>query len=116
MPPYVRGADNSFPPVIMAERLFGMEIEYGCAVRPRNPKSVSRGADWVERLMAIARKRLPHLPSLEGSGIFLQNGARLYVDCSHPEMTTPECANPWDVVRYMQGGERILTDLARELM
>ena len=99
----------------MQERLFGMEIEYGCAVRERNPKRLGRGQDWVERLMAIARKRLPYLPSMEGSGIFLQNGARLYVDCSHPEMTTPECANPWDVVRYMQAGERILTQMAEEM-
>ena len=54
-------------------------------------------------------------PSGEGGGIFLENGARFYVDCTHPEMTTPECANPWDVVRYMQAGERMLTAVAEEM-
>src|SRR5208283_3660451 len=44
------------------------------------------------------------------------NGARFYVDCSHPEMTTPECSNPWDVVRYMHAGERMLTSVAEEMM
>jgi tetratricopeptide (TPR) repeat protein len=31
-------------------------------------------------------------------------------------MTTPECSNPWDVVRYMQAGERMLTAVAEEMM
>jgi proteasome accessory factor A len=100
----------------MAERLFGMEIEYGCAARCREDARPSRGRDWMERFMKIAGEKLPHLPSMEGGGIFLENGARFYVDCSHPEMTTPECSNPWDVVRYMQAGERMLTAIAGELI
>ena len=100
----------------MAERLFGMEIEYGCAARCRDGARPSRGRDWMERFMKIAGEKLPHLPSMEGGGVFLENGARFYVDCSHPEMTTPECSNPWDVVRYMQAGERLLTTVAGELM
>jgi hypothetical protein len=48
--------------------------------------------------------------------MFLQNGARFYVDCgAHPELTTPECPNPWDIVRYIKAGERILAGLASEL-
>ena len=30
-------------------------------------------------------------------------------------MTTPECANPWDIVRYMHAGERILNSIAEEM-
>jgi hypothetical protein len=101
---------------VMADRLFGMEIEYGCAVRCRDNARPNRDRDWVDRFMNIARDRLPHLPSMEGGGICLENGARFYVDCSHPEMTTPECSNPWDVVRYMQAGERMLADVAGEMM
>ena len=100
----------------MAERLFGMEIEYGCAVRGRDPKRPIRSRDWLGRFMAIACEQLPHLPSMDGGGIFLRNGARFYVDCTHPEMTTPECANPWDVVRYMHSGERMLAAVAAEMM
>ena len=99
----------------MAERLFGMEIEYGCTPRSRDPARPTRFGDWADRFMTAARERLPHLPSAEGGGIFLENGARFYLDCSHPEMTTPECANPWDVVRYMQAGERMLTSIAEDL-
>ena len=100
----------------MAERLFGMEIEYGYALRGRDPAQRITISDWADGFMTAARDRLPrHLPSMEGAGIFLENGARFYVDCSHPEMTTPECANPWDVVRYMLAGERMLTAVAEEM-
>lgn len=99
----------------MAERLFGMEIEYGCAPCSRDPTRPIRIRDWADRFMTAARERLPHLPSTDGGGIYLENGARFYVDCSHPEMTTPECANPWDVVRYMQAGERMLSSIAEEM-
>lgn len=34
--------------------------------------------------------------------------ARLYVDCGHPELATPEVSNPWDAVRYTIAGKRIL--------
>src|ERR1700722_6475478 len=94
------------------ERLFGMEIEYGFSVRNRD---AVRSFDWLDYFMTVARKQLPHLPSMDGGGIFLENGARLYVDSSHPEMTTPECANPWDVVRYMQAGDKMLTSIAEEM-
>jgi proteasome accessory factor A len=37
----------------------------------------------------------------------------MYVDCGlHPEICTPECANPWDAVRYIQAGHRTLAGLA----
>ncbi|MFQ5579863.1 MAG: depupylase/deamidase Dop [Nitrospiria bacterium] len=38
----------------------------------------------------------------------LPNGGRLYVDGAHPEYSTPECANPLDLVAYEKAGERIL--------
>src|SRR3954453_15809715 len=38
----------------------------------------------------------------------LTNGARYYVDHAHPEYSTPECADPLEVVRYDKAGERIL--------
>ena len=99
----------------MAERLFGMEIEYGFAVRGRNLASLGGTRDWAERLLSVARDCLPNLPAMDGAGIYLLNGARFYMDCGHPEMTTPECANPWDVVRYMHAGERLLSTVAAEL-
>jgi proteasome accessory factor A len=38
----------------------------------------------------------------------LTNGARYYLDHAHPEYSTPECANPRDIVRYEKAGDRIL--------
>jgi len=38
----------------------------------------------------------------------LTNGARYYVDHAHPELSTPECADPWTVVLYDRAAELIL--------
>ncbi len=38
----------------------------------------------------------------------LTNGARYYVDHAHPEVSTPECADPLSVVRYDRAGELIV--------
>jgi proteasome accessory factor PafA2 len=38
----------------------------------------------------------------------LTNGARYYVDHAHPEFSTPECADPLEIVRWDKAGERIL--------
>ena len=38
----------------------------------------------------------------------LTNGARYYVDHAHPEYSTPECANPLELVAHDKAGEVIL--------
>ena len=38
----------------------------------------------------------------------LTNGARYYVDHAHPELSTPECSNPLELVLYDKAGEEIL--------
>jgi proteasome accessory factor A len=44
--------------------------------------------------------------------VFLENGARLYLDVgSHPEYATPECDSIYDVVVHDKAGERLLQDL-----
>src|SRR5271167_2320426 len=40
----------------------------------------------------------------------LTNGARYYVDHAHPEYSTPECANSYDVITYDKAGEMILAE------
>jgi proteasome accessory factor A len=98
----------------MADRLMGVETEYAIAgIRPEGG-GVDRAA-LVDDLIAHARERLPHVPDW-GAGQFLTNGSRLYVDYGlHPELSTPECDNPWDVVRYILAGERILAELAERV-
>ena len=98
----------------MAELLCGLETEYAFAVVTPGGERYDR-AEAVEKLISIAQRRLKQLPDAYGRGMFLQNGARFYIDCGlHPEMTTPECPNPWDAVRYTLAGERILSEIARE--
>jgi proteasome accessory factor PafA2 len=38
----------------------------------------------------------------------LTNGARYYVDHAHPEFSTPECADPLELVLYDKAGEEVL--------
>ncbi|MCC6765591.1 MAG: proteasome accessory factor PafA2 family protein [Deltaproteobacteria bacterium] len=94
-----------------AARILGVETEYAV---------VGGGDDMehlaiVEGLMRHARRRLAHLPDELGRGIFLASGGRFYLDCgAHPEMTTPECGDPWSLVGEVRAGERTMLELAGE--
>jgi proteasome accessory factor A len=98
----------------VAERLMGIETEY--AVSALYPDgSAFETNELVNRLLGLARGKLVHLPDI-GGGLYLGNGARFYLDYgNHPELTTPECSNPSDIVRYIIAGERILGGLAQDL-
>jgi proteasome accessory factor A len=95
--------------------MFGVESEY--AIAGIDGKEPMRRDDLVNRFVRAARRRLAHLPdTCSPSGMFLENGARFYIDCGlHPEMTTPECTTPWELARYIKAGERILEGLTQEL-
>jgi hypothetical protein len=96
----------------MAELLFGVETEY--AIAGISPSGSVNREGILHMLTEQARTRLVQLPDLHSTGgVFLGNGGRMYVDCGlHPEICTPECANPWDAARYIQAGHRILAGLA----
>jgi len=84
--------------------LMGVETEYAVA-------GPGKHGEAAHALVREARSRLAHLPG-HPAGIFLANGARLYMDTgSHPEYCTPECAHPSEAVRHVLAGERILEDL-----
>ncbi|MFP5224279.1 MAG: depupylase/deamidase Dop [Actinomycetota bacterium] len=42
------------------------------------------------------------------ASVVLTNGARFYVDHAHPEYSTPECTDPYDLVVHDRAGERIM--------
>ena len=99
----------------MSHSLFGVETEYACV-----PVVFTDANDEVgtvpDQLMDLARRTLVHLPDRRSPGMFLGNGARFHVDCgSHPEYATPECDNPWDVVRHVLAGDCILASLAADV-
>jgi proteasome accessory factor A len=93
----------------------GVESEYAFNLYDADAVALDRDRGLRE-LFVIARRRLVAVADESSSGLYLQNGARFYVDAgSHPEYSTPECASPTDVVRHVLAGERILGELAAEV-
>ncbi len=99
----------------MADLLFGVETEY--AVAGMSPSGPIDSGLILHHLVDCASRSLVHLPDLQShASTFLQNGSKFYVDCgAHPEFCTPECSNPWDVVRYTLAGHTILTGQLSEV-
>ncbi|MFP5308531.1 MAG: Pup--protein ligase [Actinomycetes bacterium] len=89
----------------MRRRIFGIENEYGvtCTFKGQRRLSPDEVARYLfRRVVSWGRS----------SNVFLENGARLYLDVgSHPEYATPECDSPRQVVVHDKAGERILEDL-----
>lgn len=99
--------------------LMGLETEYAFACRRREPGEAPDSAVALEalyELLALVRERMHTLPEQHPLGLFLENGSRFYIDCgTHPELCTPECRSPEEVVRWQLAGERMLADLVAEL-
>ncbi|NQV06037.1 Pup--protein ligase [bacterium] len=89
----------------MDRRIFGIENEYGvtCTLRGQRRLSPDEVARYLfRRVVSWGRS----------SNVFLENGARLYLDVgSHPEYATPECDSLYDVVAHDKAGERVLEGL-----
>ncbi len=89
----------------MDRRIFGIENEYGVTCTFRGQRRLS--PDEVARYLF---RRVVHWG--RSSNVFLENGARLYLDVgSHPEYATPECDVIREVVAHDKAGERILEHL-----
>jgi len=88
-------------------RIFGIENEYGVTFTLKGQKRLS--PDEVARYLF---KRV--VTWGRSSNLFLENGARLYLDVgSHPEYATPECDLIGDVVTHDKAGEWILSEMVR---
>jgi proteasome accessory factor A len=92
----------------MRRRIFGLESEYGLTCMDKG--NVVLGADALARHLFEDIAAFAMVPNL-----FLQNGARLYVDTGfHPEYATPECDDLRDLVAADRAGERIIEGLVRD--
>ncbi len=92
--------------------LMGIETEYGfTALDGAGNRLTAAAGDLLQAM----RVRWPHLRDA-GAGIFLANAARFYLDQGKPELCTPECADPSDVVRYVRAGEHMLESTAATLV
>jgi proteasome accessory factor A len=91
--------------IFVNRRIFGIENEYGvtCTLRGQRRLSPDETARYLfRRVLSWGRS----------SNVFLENGARLYLDVgSHPEYATPECDSLEDLVASDKAGERILEGL-----
>jgi proteasome accessory factor A len=95
--------------------LMGVETEYAVGAVTGEGARVEPST-VAERMLAATRRAYPHLPDAGGYGIFLANGARLYIDRGdHPEFATPECGDPWEALRYLRAGEALMADLAQRV-
>ncbi len=86
----------------MDRRIYGIENEYGvtCTLRGQRRLTPDEVARYIFRKVVSWGR---------SSNVFLQNGARLYLDVgSHPEYATPECDSLYDLVVHDKAGERIL--------
>ena len=99
----------------MTERMFGVETEFAFALFGEGGQRLSQEVA-VRQLMEFAARRLPHLPSRNGAGLWMSNGSRLSIDCLKPEIATPECTHPSDACRYVKAGQRTLAGLAQQMV
>jgi proteasome accessory factor A len=87
--------------------VIGLETEYGisCTVDGR------RGMPTED----VARRMFRDVVAWgRTSNVFLENGARLYLDVgSHPEYATPECTSAHEAVVHERAGDRLIEALAR---
>ena len=86
----------------MMKRIFGLECEYGLTFSPNGRVYLP-----IEKILGYIFEGL--IPNSWPSNAFLTNGARFYQDTGcHPEYSTPECDDLFDLILHDKAGERIL--------
>jgi proteasome accessory factor A len=119
-------------------KVLGLETEFGIIVRGGDPNPIAASSILINAyVQELARSGAPagssrvgwdfedEHPGNDARGFttpgqmppevethlvnaVLTNGARYYVDHAHPELSTPECADPRSIVVYDRAAERIL--------
>lgn len=118
-------------------KVMGTEIEYGIYVG-ESEEEILRQKDYTDdfldkrtgRLLRATGELVNNCPSsfvlfsdrkrknrfLCGKDLYgnvLFNGSRFYQDHTHPELATPECLSPRDLVIWEKAGERIVEESRR---
>ncbi len=111
-------------------KVCGIETEYGIVTRGFDVSPVTSSSMLINAYAGSMRQKigwdfLAEHPSVDARGTatetsfppeiethlvnaVLTNGARYYVDHAHPEVSTPECLRPRDVVLYDRAAEEII--------
>jgi proteasome accessory factor A len=95
--------------------VMGGETEYAISARDARGQIVHQSV-LLDSILNHARRHLGYT-SQSSRGRFLSNGGLLYLDAGlHLEWATPESTSPFEVVRYLQAGDRIVYDLAMSFL
>ncbi len=95
--------------------LFGIETELAFTALNRSGAALDRDL-WLPRLFELVMRRQPYLFGANPLDIYLGNGSRLYVDCGrHPELSSPECDSPAQLLTWMRASEAMLAEAACDL-
>lgn len=91
--------------------VMGGETEYAISARNREGRGIQQGP-LLARFFDHAKATLGYA-SASTRGRFLRNGGLLYLDAGlHMEWATPEVTSPFEAVRYLEAGDRIVHGLA----
>jgi Pup-ligase protein len=95
--------------------VMGGETEYAISARDGQGKVIDQ-VTLLTRFLDHAKRTLGQTSTAD-RGRFLPNGGLLYLDSGlHMEWATPECTSPYDVVRFLAAGDRIIDDLATSMI
>jgi len=106
------------------DRIFGVETEFGCLVSDETLGTPEAAVEAIKdtifyefRLGAIDLHARDDVFEPAGSGGFLMNGARLYIDAvgSHLEYATAECITLKDLVANDRAGQRQIVRAIKEM-
>ncbi|MFM7756404.1 MAG: depupylase/deamidase Dop [Actinomycetota bacterium] len=111
-------------------KVCGIETEYGIMVRGGDPNPVLASSALIDAYVAATSAPIDwdfehERPGTDARGFSLDtdlypeveyhlvnavltNGARYYVDHAHPEISTPECRTPLEVVLFDRAAEEIV--------
>lgn len=98
----------------MNRTLMGMETEFGFLAYDPAGQRLSND-EWEAGLVDFVKRNRPSLRGRAPHDVFLGSGSRLYLDCGHPEWSTPEVTSPGAAVQYSRAGEATLLEAATEL-
>lgn len=101
------------PGAPLAGCVMGGEREFAFAPLDTRGNRLST-SEGVKLLMREVKRIVPCLPCSGDLDVFTGNGSRVYVDVgNHPEVATPECTTPEEVVRFTRAGDHLLALAAR---
>ncbi len=87
----------------------------GVSNAPESPLELLATPNPAPESVARSQQPTPQIGIEDLPSVMLTNGARFYLDHTHPEWSTPECASPLEAVLYDKAGELWLNDLVERI-